>query len=157
MLHECFYLAPRRFSATNRRVSSTHRARIDSQRSLAIVSSSFSGIVFMNLATEKTGEVLVVSPEGRINSTNASALEADLLAQVEKGERKVVLDLSRLDYISSAGLRVILLLAKRLKQQSGGLVLCGLLPHVREVFEISGFLGILTAVDSRSDALAKLA
>lgn len=111
----------------------------------------------MNLAIEKIGETLVVSPEGKINSANATSLEADLLAQVEKGERKVVLDLSRLDYISSAGLRVVLLLAKRLKQQAGSLVLCSLQPHVSEVFEISGFLGILTAVDSRADALAKLA
>jgi stage II sporulation protein AA (anti-sigma F factor antagonist) len=111
----------------------------------------------MNLAIEKFGGSLLMSPEGRIDSANAAALEADLLAQVEKGASKVVLDMSRLDYISSAGLRVVLVLAKRLKQMAGSLVLCSLQPHVREVFEISGFLGILTAVDTREDALAKQA
>ncbi|MFJ1302022.1 anti-anti-sigma factor [Bordetella genomosp. 5] len=111
----------------------------------------------MNLATEKSGDVFVVAPEGQINSANAAAVEADLLAHVEKGERKIALDMSRVDYISSAGLRVVLVLAKRLKQGAGTLVLCGLQPHVREVFDISGFLAILNVADTRADALAKLA
>ena len=111
----------------------------------------------MNLSTEKIGETLVMSPEGQLNSANAATVGADLLAQIENGERKVVLDLSHLVYISSAGLRVVLQLAKRLKQQAGSLVLCSLQPHVHEVFEISGFLNIMTTVGSRDDALAKLA
>ena len=82
----------------------------------------------MNLAVEKVGEVLVVSPEGQINSGNAAGIEADLLAQVEKGERRFVLDMSNLNYISSAGLRVVLVLAKRLKQGSGALALCAMQP-----------------------------
>jgi stage II sporulation protein AA (anti-sigma F factor antagonist) len=110
----------------------------------------------MNLATEKVGEVLVVSPEGQINSANAGGIEADLLAHVEKGESRFVLDLANLNYISSAGLRVVLVLAKRLKQNAGALVLCEMQPHVREVFDISGFLAILTVVDSRQDAVAKV-
>ena len=110
----------------------------------------------MNLTAEKIGETLVVSPEGQLNSSNAASVGADLLAQIGQGERKIVLDLSRLAYISSAGLRVVLQLAKQIKQQAGNLVLCSLQPHVHEVFEISGFLSILTAVDSREDALAKL-
>lgn len=110
----------------------------------------------MNVATEKIGEVLVVSPEGQINSANAAGIEADLLAQVESGERKILLDLANLTYISSAGLRVMLLLAKRLKPQSGMLVLCDLQPHVREVLDISGFLSILTVTDTRADGLAML-
>jgi stage II sporulation protein AA (anti-sigma F factor antagonist) len=108
----------------------------------------------MSLTSEKIGEVLVVSTAGQINSANAAALEAELLALVEQGEHRWVLDMSRLDYISSAGLRVMLLLAKRLKQGSGRLVLCGMQPHVHEVFDISGFLSILTVVDSRATALA---
>ncbi|CAB3658108.1 STAS domain-containing protein [Achromobacter sp. SIMBA_011] len=111
----------------------------------------------MNLAIEKVGEVLVVSPEGQINSGNAAGIEADLLSHVEKGERRFVLDMSNLNYISSAGLRVVLVLAKRLKQASGALALCAMQPHVREVFDISGFLAILTVVDTRQDAVAKVA
>jgi stage II sporulation protein AA (anti-sigma F factor antagonist) len=110
----------------------------------------------MNLAIEKIGETLVMSPEGQLNSVNAASVGADLLAQLQEGKGKVVLDLSRLAYISSAGLRVVLQLAKQIKQQAGSLVLCNLQPHVHEVFEISGFLGIITAVNSRDDALARL-
>jgi stage II sporulation protein AA (anti-sigma F factor antagonist) len=50
----------------------------------------------------------------------------------------------------------VLLVAKRLKQQAGALVLCGLQPQVREVFDISGFLAILTVVDTRTDGIARL-
>ncbi|MBV6274065.1 STAS domain-containing protein [Alcaligenaceae bacterium CGII-47] len=110
----------------------------------------------MSLPSEKIGDVLVVSLAGQVNSANASELEAELLAWVERGERLCVLDLVQLDYISSAGLRVILMLAKRLKQNSGLLVLCALQPQVREVFDISGFLAILTVVDNRTAAISHL-
>jgi len=107
----------------------------------------------MALVIDKVEGTVVVSAEGQINSGNASAIESDLLAQIDKGERQVVLDLGLLNYISSAGLRVVLLLAKRLKQVNGKLVLCGLQSRVYEVFDISGFLAILTVVDTREDAL----
>jgi stage II sporulation protein AA (anti-sigma F factor antagonist) len=111
----------------------------------------------MNFSTDQIGDVLVVLPEGQINSANAAGVEADLMARIEKGANKLVLDLSRLEYISSAGLRVVLVLAKTLKQKAGTLVLCSIQPHVREVFDISGFLSILTVVDTRDQAVAKLA
>lgn len=108
----------------------------------------------MNLAIEKIGPALVISPRGQINSANAATVESDLIKHIDNGENRLVLDLSGLDYISSAGLRVMLLVAKRLKQQTGLLALCNIQPHVREVFDISGFLAILTVVESRGDALA---
>jgi len=64
-----------------------------------------------------------------------------------------VLDLGEVDYISSAGLRVVLMLAKRQKQNAGKLVLCRLQPEVHEVVDISGFLSILTVVPDRATAL----
>jgi stage II sporulation protein AA (anti-sigma F factor antagonist) len=111
----------------------------------------------MSLSSEKIGDVLAVSLAGQVNSANAAEVESALLAWVEQGERLCALDLAKLDYISSAGLRVILMTAKRLKQNSGQLVLCGLQPQVKEVFDISGFLAILTVVDTRDAAVAKLA
>jgi len=110
----------------------------------------------MRLAIEKTAAVLVLQPEGQINSTNAAAMESDSMAQFDKGEHKIILDLARLDYISSAGLRVVLLLAKKLKQAGGALALCDIPPNVREVFEISGFLAILNVYDTRAQAVAAL-
>ena|SRR5690606_17470538 len=111
----------------------------------------------MTLSSEKIGQVFVISLSGQINSANASTVESGLLAFVEQGERLCVLDLDGVDYISSAGLRVILMLAKRLKEKSGRLVLCGLQPLVHEVFDVSGFLSILDVTTDRNVAVAQLA
>lgn len=109
----------------------------------------------MSLTREKNGEILIVSSTGQINSANAAELESRLLEWVDEGDKKWVLDMGGVEYISSAGLRVVLLLAKRLKQQGGHLVLCNLQPHVLEVFDISGFLSILDVADSREAALGR--
>ncbi len=110
----------------------------------------------MLFSSQKSGAILVASLEGQLNSSNAAGLESQMLGLVDGGEHQWVLDFSRLDYISSAGLRVILMLAKRLRGCQGRLVLCHLQPQVREVFDISGFLSILTAVGTREEACAQL-
>lgn len=109
----------------------------------------------MSVTRERNGEILIVSAAGQINSANAAELETCLLEWVQEGEHKWVLDMAGVEYISSAGLRVVLLLAKRLKQNGGHLVLCSLQPHVLEVFDISGFLSILDVADSRDAALGR--
>ena len=83
-------------------------------------------------------------------------METEVLAVVQQGARNVLLDMRELSYISSAGLRVVLVLAKRLKQAGGKLVIYGMQPHVREVFDISGFMAILNVVATRDDAVAQL-
>jgi len=110
----------------------------------------------MSVTFESVGTVLVVDLLGRLDSANSSVVEAQLLERVMGGEGAVLLDLGRLDYISSAGLRVVLVVAKRMKQAGRPLVLCGLQPNIRDVFEISGFLGILDVVAKRTEALARL-
>lgn len=110
----------------------------------------------MIFSTDKKGDALIAMVAGQVNSANAADLEAQMLALVGEGEHHWVVDFSRLDYISSAGLRVVLMLAKRLHEQSGRLVLCSLQPHVHEVFDVSGFLAILTVADDRNQALEHL-
>jgi stage II sporulation protein AA (anti-sigma F factor antagonist) len=99
-------------------------------------------------------KVLVLKPEGRLDSNNVGAAETEVFALLGQGYRHVVVDLSGLDYISSAGLRLILVAAKRLSMSSGKLALCAMKPNIREVFEISGFVSILTVVGSRQEAEA---
>ena len=112
----------------------------------------------MTIPSETTGAgVLVLMPEGRLDSNNAAEAEEDLLRHLDGGSRHIVIDLGKLDYISSAGLRLVLVAAKRLKQSSGKLALCGMKPHIREVFEISGFVSILTVVETRPEAEAAVA
>lgn len=110
----------------------------------------------MSLSSEKIDTVLVANVAGQINSSNAAALETQLLNLVGQGEHVWVLDLAQLDYISSAGLRVVLILAKRIKENSGRLVLCALQPQVLEVFDISGFLALLTVADNRDAAIVQV-
>ena len=73
----------------------------------------------MTITPETTAQATIVPLLGQINSANAGALEAQLLTLVDGGVRQLVLDFAALDYISSAGLRLVLVLAKRLKQERG--------------------------------------
>ncbi len=109
----------------------------------------------MTIATETTPTATIVALQGQLNSANAGTIEAEVLGLVSGGARNLVLDFAALDYISSAGLRMVLVVAKRLKQEGGLLVLCGMQPHVREVFDISGFLAILNVEPGRVEALAR--
>ncbi len=109
----------------------------------------------MGIAFETAGKALIARIDGRLDSSSAPGIEAELVKQAATGT-DLLLDLGELDYISSAGLRVVLIVAKQLKQAGKSFVLVGLKPHIRDVFEISGFLGILTVADTRDAALATL-
>ena len=108
----------------------------------------------MNVSEEQVNDTLILAPVGRLDSTTSPEFEKLLLPKVDGASARVILDLGQLDYISSAGLRVVLMAAKRAKQSSGSFALCGLQENVREVFEISGFLSILTVCGTRDEALA---
>ena len=111
----------------------------------------------MEIREERHEGVLVVAPEGRVDTTTSDELEKRLVGHVDAGERRLVIDLAGTQYISSAGLRVLLLLAKKLRANGGELVLCSLGPAVRQVFELAGFLPIFPVEPSREQALRRLA
>jgi anti-anti-sigma factor len=100
--------------------------------------------------------VCEVRPSGRIDSATGPAFERDILQQIDGGQRRLLLNFTDLLYISSAGLRIVLLAAKRMKNAGGQLVLCSLNPQISEVFEISGFSRILDISPSRDAALSIL-
>ncbi len=107
----------------------------------------------MDITTDRHAQALTLSISGRIDSNNAEDFQQALLGEIDKGEQRLVLDLRELDYVSSAGLRVFLMAAKRLMPTDGGMALFGLQGNVREVFEISGFTSILTIRDDHQQAL----
>lgn len=111
----------------------------------------------MEIVEERSGGILVVAPRGRLDTTTSPDLEKGLLGHVDAGVRQVVLDLSGIEYISSAGLRVLLLVAKKLRTGGGEIVLCGLSPAVRQVFELAGFLSIFPIEPSRAAAVERAA
>ncbi len=99
---------------------------------------------------------VVVSPVGRIDSTTSPALDAHLQGLAKAGDHVIVMDLSGVDYISSAGLRVMLTLAKRTKESRGRLALAGLGDSVRQVFELAGFLPLFAVEATNEAAVAKV-
>jgi anti-sigma B factor antagonist len=108
------------------------------------------------MSTRKIQEGTVLSITGRMDAVTAPEIEKGLLALVDNGEKRLILDLRDLEYISSAGLRSLLVLAKRLKREDGHMVFANLQGHVMEVFRISGFSALFTLCDSVDDALVRL-
>ena len=97
--------------------------------------------------------VVVVSPQGRIDSTTSATLDRHLQGLATAGDKRVVVDFTGVDYISSAGLRVLLALAKRGRDQKGRVALFGLNDRVRQVFGLAGFVALFTITPTRAEAL----
>ena len=110
----------------------------------------------MELRTERQDGVLAAYVSGRVDSTNAREFEESIRSVIEDADRAVILDFEKLVYISSAGLRAVLLTAKNLWQRDSTFALCSLSDIVREVFEVSGFDKIITIHATKEEALASL-
>ncbi len=109
----------------------------------------------LTVQAEKEGGVLVARVTGRVDGANAREFQEALESAVGESEL-VVLDLEALSYISSAGLRVMLLLAKALRRQDAKFAVCSLTDRIREVFEISGFDKIIPVHASQDKAITAL-
>lgn len=107
----------------------------------------------MEISTRTQGEATIVAIAGSFDSVTSPKAKEALDAIVAGGGRKLALDFSALDYISSAGLRVLLGTAKQLSAKGGALRTFGLNQTVREVFDISGFSTILSVFPAEADAL----
>ena len=107
----------------------------------------------MEVTTESADGALIAKAGGRIDGTNAGDFESAMQAAFTDSSDAVVLDCEELTYISSAGLRAILRIAKDLNRRTVKFMLCALSDPIREVFQISGFDKIITIHDTRSGAL----
>lgn len=108
----------------------------------------------MELATLREDGVSILQVSGRAGGPQAAHLEDALLAAVNEAHRALVLDCSELLYISSAGLRCVLLAARAASGRGVGFALCSLPRMVREVFRVSGFDQVVTVHASRNDAVS---
>lgn len=107
----------------------------------------------MDITTRTQHDVTIVALRGNLDSRTSPEAQQALDGIVAGGGQKIVVDCTALDYISSAGLRVLLGTTKRVRGAGGALHLFGLNQSVQEVFDISGFSTILTVFAAEADAL----
>ena len=102
--------------------------------------------------TQQDG-IIILGLKGRLDSNTSDDFEKKLLGLIQSGETKLVLDFKELDYISSAGLRVLLKAAKELKRNNGRLSFCSLKDYIREIFELSGFVSFFPIYATLEESL----
>ena len=110
----------------------------------------------LTIDESRRGRVNVAALTGRIDSTNAEELRVRLNDLLASGENAVLVDLSRVLYLTSAAFRALLIAAHEADRKNTTFALCGVLGTVRELFEMGGLLDAFTIHDSREEALAKL-
>ena len=107
----------------------------------------------MEIKEERIANALVVRPAGRIDAMSAPGFESAFLERIESRPARLVLDLSEVDFVSSAGLRAILVGVKRGRAVGCEPSVCRLKDHVREVFELSGFENVVSVHSTLEEAL----
>jgi len=107
----------------------------------------------VSLSERSVGEVVILRPSGRIDSQSSPEFETALNLKLDSA-RNVILDFGDVPYISSAGLRVVLLVAKRVSRGQGKFALVALKPEIFSVFKVSGLSSVLKIFDTPDSALA---
>jgi anti-anti-sigma factor len=107
-------------------------------------------------STTSDDGILTLTVSGRIDADTTAQFQDALNGFIDQGDRKIILDIAGVDYVSSVGLRALLAGAKRITPLGGKLVLCA--PHARvlKLFELAGFMSILTITATRDEALERL-
>lgn len=108
----------------------------------------------MDCLSDKKGKLVTITVTGRMDAGTAPDFEEKCNHWIDQGNHELIVDFSGLEYISSAGLRVILGVGKKIKSNNGSLLFAGMSGMVKEVFEISGFSSIFPVYDSLESALA---
>jgi anti-anti-sigma factor len=106
----------------------------------------------MEALVEEKGDVVVVRVQGRLDAASSPQLEKRLNAIVESGHFKMILNLSGVDYLSSAGMRLMLSVSKKLKHLEGKVVACSLNDEVMDVIKMAGFHQVLEIYPSEEES-----
>ncbi len=107
----------------------------------------------LQIALEEIEHRIILRIDGRIDAASASLLDRKLTGLIEEGHYHLILDFSRVDYLSSAGMRVLLAASKKLHAKKGDLLLFSLVDDVEEVIKMAGFDKILHICSSEKEAL----
>jgi anti-sigma B factor antagonist len=117
------------------------------------MTSNMQGGKYMEIIEENQGGINIFKLNGRLDSNTSQGFENKIFQAIDDGSKSMIIDFKDLDYISSAGLRVILKATKALKREEGKMMLCDMQDYVKEVFEIAGFDSFLPIVSTMDDAL----
>jgi anti-sigma B factor antagonist len=107
----------------------------------------------MDIIETRQNHITIFSLSGRLDSGSSPEFDKRILQAMENGFRYIILDCQKLDYITSAGLRVVVKTAKKLKPEQGQIILCAMADYVREVFEIAGFDSFLPILPTLEDGI----
>lgn len=110
----------------------------------------------METIITKQNDVIIIKPINRLDSNTFEAFEQEINSQISNNASKLIIDFTELEYISSAGLRVILVTAKKLKKTKGTLRLCAMKDFIKEIFDIAGFSAILNIDTDLNESLSKM-
>ena len=108
----------------------------------------------MEIKEEKRGEVKIIGLRGRLDAETSPSVEKRLMNLMDQGERRLVFDFSELTYISSAGLRVLIAVARNLQKTNGKVALAALSDYVHEIIKIAGFTSIFPIYPTCDEAVA---
>lgn len=107
----------------------------------------------MEIDFDEHDGICVADLSGRLDAVNSSKAENLIRKKVEEGVNKIVFNLENLEYISSAGLRVLLIASKLLRKSNCSTVVCCLNDNVSKVFDISGFSSVIKVENTLDEAL----
>ncbi len=110
----------------------------------------------MKLEDSKLGKAAVVDVSGRLDAASAPVFEAHCEKLIARGETVFILDFEDLEYLSSAGLRSILTVLKKVKPSGGKVVICGAQGTAKEIFDISGFSSMFPMTDTLEEAASNV-
>jgi anti-anti-sigma factor len=109
----------------------------------------------MNFTESQKGEITLLKVNGKLDSDLSPKLEKKVCEFLHSGQTKLLLDMSEVNYISSAGLRMLISIKKQVKTLSGTFIVCGLRSEVLEVMKICGFDHILEITQTEEEALRR--
>lgn len=107
----------------------------------------------MDITETQQHQITIFSLAGRLDSSSSPEFDKRIIQAMENGFRYIILDCQKLDYITSAGLRVVVKTAKKLKPEEGQIILCAMADYVKEVFEIAGFDSFLPILPTLEDGI----
>jgi len=109
----------------------------------------------VTVSEEKKGDVLILRIKGRMDSISCPFAERKVFDHINNGQNKLILNFSEVEYLSSAGMRMLLSTTKKLKATSGKMVLCSVAHNVMDVLKMSGFDHVIELSKTETEALER--